>query len=532
MDAALLVIIPMGRTCIITAAFLYRFVNGVAVSDWPYPKAQPPTIVSIISAAGNHCLRVAIAEAIAVFFWRRAFQPFPLANVHHYWRAGQGIYCAVLSVLKVTAFAILSILIHTSTLARDPCFQNSIRIREKLHHANGTISVPVAASLDNYFAGSMTGRAQNVMITGNFSQVLTDYQQRLPIGISNESDCANCTFALKAFGFKAECLNKSLAYNVSSYVTSGDKLFDTMSLLDVDVNSVTFPNSNDGYLNVTVSRRPTPDCTGDMVIQTCFLYPATMKYNLRADDGAISFCNSSWQSDEFIANTTLSSPMAGLDGNLAAFQDFAYSLFSSTASLRWSGARGWDYSHTGMLASTYILPPTNNCGPAFKDPMDGILNGFRELSLRTSLKQANLSSSELQFANYTSFTQRAVYEVDYHWVIGGFVVSFVGFVGVIICLWGFWEVGRQVSLSPLEVARDFAHIGETQLRHFPPSKGAQEMADEKGDRLMVQWAVDMENDHELTFVESTPLLRGLQKGDYYNVVDEWVENPRPSLSPG
>ncbi|PHH51565.1 hypothetical protein CFIMG_003385RA [Ceratocystis fimbriata CBS 114723] len=518
MASPLLAIISVGGH-IIHVPFVYRFVNGVAVSDWPYPKAQPPTIVSLISAAGNHCLRVAIAEAVAVFFWKRAFQPFPLANVHHYWVAGQGIYCALQSILKVTGFAILSIIIHTSTLARDPCFQNSIRISERLHHANGTISVPASSSLDNYFAGTMMGRAQNVMISGNFSQVLTEYQQRSPITIN--SDCPNCTFSVKAFGFNTECTTTTLPYNVSSYITTGEKMAEGLDLLNVDVRSMTYSGTNEGYLNVTVSRRPSLDCTGDMVVQTCFLYPATMKYNLQTDAGAVVFRNSSWESDEFIANTTMASPMGGLDGNLAAFQDFAYTLFHSEANLRWVGARGWDYSHTGLVASTYIIPPTADCGPAFKDPMDGIINGFREISLRTSLRQAIATTSEVQFVNYTSFTQRAVYQVEYQWVIGGFVVSFVGFAGVMVCLWGFWVVGRQVSMSPLEIARDFAYIGETQLRHFPPSKSGPDMAHEKADRLMVQWAVDEANNYELAFVESTPLVRELKKGDFYNVAEEW-----------
>ncbi|KAL1897771.1 hypothetical protein Cpir12675_002196 [Ceratocystis pirilliformis] len=248
----------------------FPFVNGVAVSDWPYPKVQPPTIVSLISAAGNHCLRVAIAEAVAVFFWKRAFQPFPLANVHHYWVAGQGIYCALQSIFKVTAFAILSLIIHTSTLARDPCFQNSIRINERLHHANGTISVPAASSLDNYFAGTMMGRAQN-----------------------------------QAFGFNTECTSTTLPYNVSSYITTGEKMAEGLDLLNVDVSSMTYPGTNEGYLNVTVSRRPSLDCTGNMVVQSCFLYPATMKYNLQTDAGAVVFRNSSWKSDEFVANTSV-----------------------------------------------------------------------------------------------------------------------------------------------------------------------------------------------------------------------------------
>ncbi|KKA30024.1 hypothetical protein TD95_001516, partial [Thielaviopsis punctulata] len=476
-------------------------------------------IVSLMSAAGNHCLQVAFLDAVAVYFWKRAFSPFPLANIHYYWRSAQGSYGAMLCIMKVTAFAILSIIVHTSTMARDPLFQNSIRISEHIYKSNGTTHVPVASKLDNFFAGTMTGRAQNVMITGNFSNVLSDYQQRSPILMNN--DCLNCTFDVKAFGFQAECSTTVKPYDVAEYGFGGNMTYKTMSLFDVDINSLPMNNTRYAYLKITVSRKPTLNCTGNIIVETCFLKPAAMLYNLRTDNGIVTFQNSSWKSDKFLSDAPLENPENGDDGNLAAFQDFGFTMFHTTAGLYFAGARGWDYSHSGALANSYIVPSTGSCGPGFRDPMPAILNAYRELSLRTSLSQANHTNSELQYVDYTSFSQRAVYVIDYHWIIGGFLVSFVGVSAIMLCLWGFWAVGRRVSMSPLEMVKNFSYVGETHLRHFAPAKGAAYMAATKGDSLMVQWAVDKDNDCELTFVESKPPVENLRKGDSYNVVDEY-----------
>lgn len=187
-------------------------------------------------------------------------------------------------------------------MGRDPCFQNSIRIIERMYHNNGTIHVPVADKLDNYFAGTITGRAQNVMITGNFSDVLSDYQQRSPILMNN--DCLNCTFSVKAFGFNTQCSKTMVPYDVGTYGYGGNLTYKTMSLLDVEINSMPFSNnSRYAYLNVTVSRKPSLNCTGDMIVETCFLKPAAMLYSLRTDEGVLTFRNSSWKSDKFVSES-------------------------------------------------------------------------------------------------------------------------------------------------------------------------------------------------------------------------------------
>lgn len=90
--------------------------------------------------------------------------------------------------------------------------------------------------------------------------------------------------------------------------------------------------------------------------------------------------------------------------------------------------------------------------------MPEMISSLREIAFRTALQVVAENST------WPNSTQNSTFEgvrsyTHYHteWAdgIAATALSFLGLVAVSATLWGWWDIGRAVSLSPLEMARAF-----------------------------------------------------------------------------
>lgn len=138
------------------------------------------------------------------------------------------------------------------------------------------------------------------------------------------------------------------------------------------------------------------------------------------------------------------------------------------------GAIGWTANVYGLLANTYGIwgsTRTNKAGcqpNAYSDPMDDIINAYRELALRMSVAAAAdgyVASTDdrgiatfkpySQNVPYTSELVRVQYAADRRNLAVAVIISLLGPVATLGLFWGWWKLGRTFSLSPLEVANAF-----------------------------------------------------------------------------
>lgn len=124
----------------------------------------------------------------------------------------------------------------------------------------------------------------------------------------------------------------------------------------------------------------------------------------------------------------------------------------------------------GLLPNLYREERGNKCGPKFQDPVDDILNTYRELTLRLAIRDAidrseaanTAGNSEekskiFQTVEYTRGYQiQAEYTADTFKLAVAVVISLLEPVATGLVLFrGFWELGRDFSMSPLELAIAF-----------------------------------------------------------------------------
>jgi len=149
-------------------------------------------------------------------------------------------------------------------------------------------------------------------------------------------------------------------------------------------------------------------------------------------------------------------------------QIFGSVLYDSKSSLRWGGGVGWIVYNEGLLANLYYPSNftsvvTEGEAMTFNDPTDDIVNGYRELTLRMSIRAGLEEREDLeddsnnltQSVPYISRQARVQYAADRGALALAVVVSLVGPLAVLVLFWGWWDLGRKFSMSPLEVANAF-----------------------------------------------------------------------------
>jgi hypothetical protein len=112
------------------------------------------------------------------------------------------------------------------------------------------------------------------------------------------------------------------------------------------------------------------------------------------------------------------------------------------------------------------------CSLTWRDPMQDVLDKMQSLAFRITVDMAssdgsvfapsytgaaleNLRKSWSQPVAISSSRKQSVYRTNRIFVILGVLVSLVGVAAIFPLYTGFWELGRKVSLNPLEIARAF-----------------------------------------------------------------------------
>jgi len=135
-------------------------------------------------------------------------------------------------------------------------------------------------------------------------------------------------------------------------------------------------------------------------------------------------------------------------------------MFDSKSHLMFAGGAGWPMQNDGLLANTYrSLDSAAGCGATFDDPMDDIINSYREIALRMSVEEAaNMAREGKQISQNIEFASELVtvqYGLSVPNLAVAVVVSLIGPIATLGLFWGWWRLGRPFSMSPLEIANAF-----------------------------------------------------------------------------
>jgi hypothetical protein len=547
--------------------------NGVSSTVW---RLQPSTIIQGVSGFSNLCLALAVAEGVAIAWWRKALKGATVAELHeswtfsmsfssvlqHFWRL-DAIALAALAAKLAIVDGILFQHASTTYTTQDPARNITLvgAAAQTFPQTGYVVAQGFGAQTDcNCFmiGDTYTPTVDTWEVSNGFFK---NFNELFPVcdGI--------CYSYVDAIGFEIDCQKST---NHTNYATGAIDAYqrtggtgDASQWTDLPIFNSSFgmiyPSASQQHPSLALdllyfdSDNPydpnSNSCPGTITTVQCKLRPALIRYPLTIvnyanahitngvsiggrphDDSntasppispysysnkqaegftVLSYLNSS---DQNIVNST--TQLGGIANALGQFM-------SSSATITYNGGSLWGLTQKGILSQSMMFGPPNmgSCDCSFKDALSTLVSGLNQLAFLTATSlivrpssnstTAIRAGTEATVIGITSNTTTAFtslpnslqikdaihYKTNYLFV-GLAIASMIGCLLLILpSFWRYGELGRQVTLGPMEIASAFrAPMLETGVAGQKAAKNLEELIEQVGDRKVVYGFVEVEND--------------------------------------
>ncbi|ERF74873.1 hypothetical protein EPUS_03257 [Endocarpon pusillum Z07020] len=344
------------------------------------------------------------------------------------------------------------------------------------------------------------------VFSGSFSQLYTAFGRGAPIPFSYTGCGDSCTTTLQGFGFSVNCSTVPVSnddaragFRSENVTTIGSAVpvFNVSSSLygeiECDLGDSCFAKNKAaaelGRIEIANLFKAAPDCESDVSVTSCSLQQAIVEYDVVLQDGIVSLQHAHWQNDTVLYNTPPWDEPESLNyygitpwwSSSMNWVNFFMLQFNEELDRYGDGELGpASMNPIFRLAQQFINDDavnslnSINCNTTFDDPSQYVVDRIREIAFRTSVAAATVTNNTILFGNdslitsglplirnwtqtvsYTGRSTQTVYSVSTAYLISAVVVSLLGVVAIAPLYWGWWELGRDVSFNPLEVAKAF-----------------------------------------------------------------------------
>ncbi|KAH7183321.1 uncharacterized protein B0J16DRAFT_163597 [Fusarium flagelliforme] len=454
-----------------SAVLILKYSDGVPVDHWD-KNMQPTVWLALTSALSGAFLAVAFTEGAAISYWRTAGKPVTLQQLQAVYGSSTGIIQAAINLFtwKSKTLGIASILMTLSVM-RGPLMQRASATANYYETQQGRMNFHIARELPEDYGCIITGRSHYAtsLLTKNFSDIAHSYSRRDEMAAFGTT-CTNCTTKIRGFGFQVNCTETAREYNLTAGADEAalQKAMNGASFFQVNITEFreyeVYSMPDGSFLRYTTLYKEQDECAGKTKIQTCDLHGGIAEFPVRIEDDKVELVGT-WKDDKFIERKYMRpaglAPPGG--GNLlSGFRIIVENLFSSAAYMSFTGATGYDITSSGLAAAQYLTMngPVPSCNDTWSNPMDDVIELTRNIGFRASLQYAQYNTTDKQKVTYDSGTTTLVYVTDYEKMWIAVLVSLIGIFSVLPTFWGWWELGRDVSLNPLEIANAFGTVGQ------------------------------------------------------------------------
>ncbi|KAK7530142.1 uncharacterized protein J3D65DRAFT_146901 [Phyllosticta citribraziliensis] len=449
--------------------------DGEITDTWGWGHA-PNTYLSILSIVMNMLLSFAFAQGLTLSYWRKLLKGSTIAGLHYHWNAGQSIFGAFEGVFR--GFGLLNGLAFIAWIcssARSPVNQAAAGIDSNVvFPTNGTMHLELAQKLPEGYTGQTTysraAMSETSALTRNFSTIMRDYSNRRTLKLEHSYCGDMCNATLNVFGFDANCtthVGEALSGDLdpgASYT-----LFSTDVAIWGDDDYMSLYTGYTGGLNVTSYYKSNDTGTPKQHTRMCLLQPSIMALPVTFSNSTVSLYGS-MTTDRQVEKLEYQGPSSRnpRDTTIGGFQLAMSTLFKSSATYEFGGAVS-SIRFEGNTVNQYVDSSsaadfTSPDDVNWNDPTDDILDAVREVAFRTSLYATTDSSMNTTARNaldpsqdvyYVGDTLNTVYSTDIIKMIIGAALAVLGLLGALPLYYGWWELGRDVTMSPVEIAKAF-----------------------------------------------------------------------------
>ncbi|KAK0641870.1 hypothetical protein B0T16DRAFT_461894 [Cercophora newfieldiana] len=466
--------------CLSASAVVIGVSHDDLVSSWGI---QPAVLLAIFSASSNIVFNTALATGIAVRFWLCASRGAKLSQLHYIWDHGRvlGIGSALRAGPPARTVAVFALLANVMQFVGAPLLQRSSTQVLQYHQSTESLSINIAREIPSGWFGAKDARGRLT----NFDRAYPIIQQwwhNTSVSTSHQPGYTcpggTCTGYVPGAGFTYNCWITSSPLQLATNKTDNSTVF----LVRLQVAQ----NQTSPYLRLSswYTTDITPDCVGTLYKETCDITTATVSYpitiqnntvHLRREDMNLTTSEtgrgpgprviSPYPSpgDILTLNPNITAPTSSGIGPLTALQSFATNRITDNATKTYLENANPPYSYYAgpfLLADIFHVTspidesktdPLSRCRLDFRSPTEYVLATLYDFTFRSAIILGNSTSSTQTFE-----TQRTVpmlvFRTDGRYLAAGLVVMVCGLVFVVMLMWGWWQLERPVTLSPLETA--------------------------------------------------------------------------------
>lgn len=493
--------------------------NKKRVNDWPFTRfpIQPNVLINIANQFQNLGLITFISQGLAIAWWRKAMQGSSLRTLHRNHAYSYSFFSIITSGKHFNIVA-LAALMTKFAIIDSTLFQKATKtiVTQQVNYKNESVTAWVETNWPANSGGVPGENGTIKTVDTAWAGVISAYSGKIANGKVHDSlgnnasffDCPfrqECSGAIKALGFAFNCStttedvdyglqHQSQAGGVSTSYPLWDVTFesswasDNKSYASIDLNML-YVDSHAGATN--------DSCPGTLTRRTCEIRPAIVEYPVTVmvpSKEELNGKNIVTHIKFYTDNITLPLGTPIIEPQIDQLKFLEYvdlnenfnetstvgaltyvlnNLYSSSAYLVYRDE--WDIVLRGGQAQTMFFADSDTetfsrCyydidRPGLDDPAIEILRKVNTLSFVTSLYlkgQPNVDvnnrtaagmSSQTVLTSVTGIVEE--YTTDFHYVAGALVASFATLLLVFPVYWGFWQLGRKVTLGPLEIANAF-----------------------------------------------------------------------------
>jgi Protein of unknown function (DUF3176) len=471
-------------------AILYRS-DGQPVQHW---KISPTVYLALFTTGANMSLRFAFNQGVKISWWYNALNGASVGHLHRQWLYGDTFWSALFSGQHFNLVALASVA-TTLVVIDQPLIQRASTVVPFQFQHPVQVIAQIAPEIPWGYTGYQSGRgSEQQLMTGPMISAFNDFNSKNPI-VANFSGCTeSCTGFVNAGGLAAQC---STVSGPVTYLLHADNDFGGGIPQDIFLPESPFgvnftlegveSETSGTRMTMTVwyTNNATSDCTGTMTLRSCTLRPASLRYPINLEGNVLSLGNII-EGSNITSFQPASSNVVSIDGGsdfdrwtLGGLYVAANNLFASNASYQFTGGHGSVVYLPDTLSNQFVqIAPTflgasndstsiynisipQVCSSNWADPTKHILTSLNELAFRVSLLSGGIEfrntskPPDAQVLHMEEISTVNVFHSEYHYLLGSSLLGAFFVLLVAPTFWGWWEIGRSVTLNPIEIAKAF-----------------------------------------------------------------------------
>ncbi|RMZ77554.1 hypothetical protein DV737_g4304, partial [Chaetothyriales sp. CBS 132003] len=382
--------------------------------------------------------------------------------------------------------AFVAVIVSLVTIVTNPLLQRASRVR------SGSATSAISLSLDlmdnplaQPYGLSQAGVPADAFLFTNFIMSVQEWYNKTAIMAQNVTgyECDGiCVGSLTVPGLTSNCNTQSAQLSLGNTLNDGDTIF-----------SINFTRSEnaDGNavlgLDVIYAATVSEMCVASMVIEHCDISTALVQQEIKIENGSITLTDSRPQ-----LISVYNSPLDAVNaadgtsvGSLTMLNWLGVFYFESSFTLNFNltnkiATDAHGITPTGLQYQIVNTSSTLACQFTFTSPVHDIIRAMEEVLFRMAYapRQPGLYPMATQTFPVTQVTPTLVFESNYTYAGIAVAIMVIALLVLLLPLWGWWQLGRSVSLSPLETGKAF---GAPLMHEATAANDAGDIVDEIGD---------------------------------------------------